>query len=529
MGLAHSLELRALFGVGLPFAQRPDMRQLLAFVAAVGVSACAEKSGDFANPPGAGGSIMPSAGASGSTMQAAGAGGTGTQAAGSSGTAMQTAGAAGAVVAPACTQSTPPADATNLYVEFPGDIHTYNEPSGASSIDGYVFVERVQPDRIDLVDASGQRVSVGAAKPAFGGLAVGSRLWLTSYLHATRDNPYAYRRRAVRFTLRTDRDGPILAAAMEQMHEQGSALLGVPMAIRPHCSVSLPSFGVSQVTKADCSVVEQRFDVLVSTEPPVQILPGARVEASLGASVYELTLWGATNVSYPDSSCAPADWSPSVGFALDVVARGFAALAATAPVVAEQLPLCRLGTDPAVFSMDLEGLDWSGIVNGTLESSMVPASTQGNEVVFALPSLGRISVNASSPGDRAILERGRWFTMASSRNYLIREAEGGRVIAAQLAGAPSSALTGVARYDLLGVSAAVEAKCEWMSAACRDNGAVEARLLYDVILGGATNQRLTSHTRGTVTLDAQAYAAWIAVTPDCTETPMMNSTFLVQD
>lgn len=269
--------------------------------------------------------------------------------------------------------------------------------------------------------------------------------------------------------------------------------------------------------------------MLLSTDPPVQVLPGTRVEASLGANAYELTLWSAANTSYPEIACAPADWAPSVGFALDVVAREFASLAASAPIVAEQLPLCRLGTDPPLFSLEFAEFDWNGVTNGTLESSISDSSTTDNAVVLTLPSVGKIRVNTSSAEQRAVLLRGHWFTIAGWSNYLIREAQGGRVVAAQLDGGPSNAVSSAARYDLLGVTATVEAKCDWMAAACRNGKDIKARSLYDVVLSGATNQRLASHTRGSVALDGKAYAAWVAATPDCTETPTLHGTFLLDE
>lgn len=443
------------------------------------------------------------------------------------GSTADTAGAAGAEST--CTSGTLPADTIRLYFEAQGDVSAYSEPAGPKSFAGYVFAERVQPDRIDLVASSGQRMAIKATpKALFGGLSVGSRLWLSSYELVERDNPFAYRR-AMRFTLRTDQVGPILVASMQGLHEQGDPFLGTPLSIQPLCSVSLPSHGISRENKEPCSVVEQRFEVEASTDPPVRIVPGTRVEATLGGNAYDLVLWDATNIAYPDSTCAPADWAPTVGFALDVVSRDFEKLAASAPVSLESLPLCRLGTDAPSFTLDVEDLNWDSVMNGAVESSMTPDSVTGNAIVYALPSLGSVKVETSTPEQRSVLEKGRWFSMLNWRTYLIRESQGGRILSAQLMGGPSNASTGAAPYDLLGLSLTVEAKCEWMPAACRDGDTVKATSLYDVVLGGITSQRLASHTRETVQLDGHPYDAWIAVTPDCTLTPTITSNFLAKD
>lgn len=104
-----------------------------------------------------------------------------------------------------------------------------NPSSGDSqcTLEGYVFVERVEPQRLSLVSESEQRLSLASQgdSHSFDGIAVGTRFWLSASERMWRPNPYKSQR-WTRFSLRTEPDGPVLLAGLDGTKDGGEQLLG---------------------------------------------------------------------------------------------------------------------------------------------------------------------------------------------------------------------------------------------------------------------------------------------------------------
>jgi hypothetical protein len=415
-----------------------------------------------------------------------------------------------------------------------GPSASYGAPAQQSLVRGYVLVERAERRQLDVVDESGQRVSLSSdsASLSFAGIAVGTKFWLVAEVQTDRPNPFAYNR-SLSFSLRTEQNGPVLFASLEGQKEGGATLLDVPLAIESLCTdttaLSVP--GRSRETGAACTQSVERFEAVVSADPPVHILPGTRVTAPINGASYELTLGSASYTTYSDWTCAPSDWAPSVGLDLDIVASNWRELAANQPVEIAGLPACRLGTDLPLLEVDANQLEFSRIREGTAEFAISLESSAGDALKFVSPDYGTLLATGVSAEARAVLERARWFSMSNYFGYVLRESEGGRALAVVYWGSFSELRNLVQRADVLGLSIDAEPRCDWVAEACSSDGVVRPFSVSDIVFGGEDAQRIASHERTTVTAGttATAFDAWVAVDPSCSVDPPVRATFLVHE
>jgi hypothetical protein len=119
-----------------------------------------------------------------------------------------------------------------------------------------VFVERFESQTTDvgdgpvskltflLVDETGQRMRLSAMAPSlsFASVPLGTQFWLDAYAIIQRANPFAYHR-SMRFSLRTEENGPVVFASLQGTKEGGDVLLGVPLSFQSRCIATLASTG----------------------------------------------------------------------------------------------------------------------------------------------------------------------------------------------------------------------------------------------------------------------------------------------
>jgi hypothetical protein len=328
------------------------------------------------------------------------------------------------------------------------------------------------------------------------------------------------------FSLRTAQDGPVLLASLEGMKETDDGLLGVPLTFSSLCSSSA-SDGRTSSIGAPCTFNTELFEGTLETDPPVRILPGTRVDATIDGNSYELALWSAGYTDVSDVTCRPADWEPSLGLDLDVVARDWQALSANQTVDTAALPACRLRSDIKLFTIDADQLDWDEIAMGNAEFAISSVSSVGDTISFS-SALGPLLVTGVTPQGRTVLERGRWFS-TSGGQVVIRESEGGQPLAITLSGPVAELAAFTARSDVLGSSLRVEPRCEWMSNACQVGGKPQAISLYDVVYSGGA-QRVAADERGVVDIGGRQFDVWATVNKPCGAEPrIIDATLLTRE
>jgi hypothetical protein len=252
-----------------------------------------------------------------------------------------------------CFSGTVSRDSISLEMVFPEAVDSYSVPPVPSTVKGDVIVARVDSQiatyndgpvsrqTLYLVDETGQKLSLSAeaSSLSFEGIKVGTQFWLDAYAIVIRSNPYAYHR-SMRFSLRTEQNGPVVFASLQGTEEDGDVLLGVPLSVQSRCIATSVSHygGISSVTGQACTQSNELFDVVLDTSEPIRIAPGTTKQVTVSENLYDLTLWSASNVTFSERPCTPADFAPSLELKFDVIAKSWQELVAQQPVTPEQLP-----------------------------------------------------------------------------------------------------------------------------------------------------------------------------------------------
>ncbi len=452
---------------------------------------------------------------------AAGSGTGGATAGAASGSGGSDAAASGGSGGDQCAALAVPSEAHSLSLTFPFEVIAV-----PTSVDGYVFVEGSAPGELDLVSEAGQRMAIGISPPnaALTGLPIGSRLWFSGYALAEQPVPWVYRR-GVHFALRTDERGPLLLAAIEDMLLSGDTLLGIPLDVRSRCTALSVLDQRSPSTGELCTISTEYFEVAISSDPPVTLAPGSVATVAIGGDAYDLALLSGEDKTYPDPSCQPNDSQRALSLQFTLVAEDLAGLLANQPVFAESLPACRMGTDTPPFQLDSASLNWSALSAPPSDSPMSIYGSDADSVTFALPNLGMLTARGLSMQGRAMLERARWFSWVAYSQYVIRDGDGGRVLALESAGALSKLSALAEGVDVLGLQMSAEPRCDWIPAACSSQGAS----LFDVVYADRPGHRVPSQQRTTVTSAAGSYDAWVGVEPSCGLDPFVSAAFLATE
>jgi hypothetical protein len=449
---------------------------------------------------------------------------------------------AGGGTANTCVSGSVPKDSVRLALDFLGAVDNYLMTPVPSSVKGKVFVERFESQTTDfgdgpvskltflLVDETGQRMRLSAMAPSlsFASVQLGTQFWLDAYAIVQRANPFAYHR-SMRFSLRTEENGPVVFASLLGTKEGGDVLLGVPLSFQSRCIATLasPYGGISRTSGKACQQSAELFDAVLEIAEPLRISPGTTVPLTLNENPYDLTLWSASYVTFPDVGCTPADWAPSVELALDVTAKNWQTLIAAQPVFPEQLPSCRTATDTRLFTLDSQ-LEWDNVSLGNAEYAVQIADSSASSLTFSSPTYGSVTLREISEASRPILARGRWVSLIDYQNIVIRENEGGSPVAVSLSGTVSELNDLMSRVDILGLSVAIEPRCDWMSDVCSTGGGKGAMSLYDVIYSDSDSHRITSDGRTTVEVNGRTFDVWFSIEPSCKTDPVANATFVAR-
>ncbi|HWA72725.1 MAG TPA: hypothetical protein VG937_10330 [Polyangiaceae bacterium] len=428
----------------------------------------------------------------------------------------------------ACAVSTLPSDLGRFSVDF---VDNPTSSDSKITLEGYVFVERVEPHRFFLVSESEQRLSLASQgdSASFDGIAVGTRFWLSASERMWRPNPFNSQRWS-RFSLRAEPDGPVLLASLDGTKDGGEQLLGVPITFEPWCSTMEASFfgGVSQTTGKACTEAVDLFQARVEADEPFSMLPGTRATTSIGGTSYDLTLWTARYATYPDPGCRPEDWEPSLELLFGATAQNWRELAADQPVDDTQLPECRLGTDARLFSADLNSIDWPSMQPGNVEVALSLLSASDDTVRFSTTT-GTLAVSGLSAEARVVVERGRWLSGIAFSTGVIRESEAGPPLAIFHYGPISKLSEVTARADVLGTTLTLEPRCTWQTAACQEGATTKPLPLYDVVYGSGDNQRAASYERTQLSAGSRQFDAWVGVSSMCNSDPYVDATFVARE
>jgi len=439
-----------------------------------------------------------------------------------------------------CPIGTLPAGAPKVNFEISGQAWEQPGAPLGDTLDAAVLVERVSigdssigNQSIYLVGGDGQRYVISVDSPSVDPtkLARGSKLWLTAFERIAAANPFAVPHRLMQFTLRTEQNGPILLAGLQGFKPDDDSLLGLPLSTASWCSAVTPSGNKSYTTGEPCSVTVERFAVTINaSSSPVEISPGSSVTVTLGTQVYDASLRDAETAYFSDFGCAPEDWEQQVSLWLDVAPRNWDDLVSNISVAENELPACVVGSDAPPFAVRMDWLDESNVTARAVESAMTPTAGAGGAVEFDLPSLGKLLIAGLSVEGQAVLSQGRWLSSDTVgqdlNNFVIRDGQGGKLLAAVFGGYSTDVFASVASAERLGVSITLEPRCEWMSVDCGGSSALRTLYAYDVVYGDTTDHRVSSHTRTRVAAIGGQFDAWLGIAPNCFAAPSVHAVFL---
>jgi hypothetical protein len=360
---------------------------------------------------------------------------------------------------------------------------------------------------IYLVSAGGQRyvISVNSAGVFPTQLRRGSKLWLSGYERA--DAPIAEGpSRQMQFTLRTEQNGPLLIAASRGFFPSGDTWLGVPVSIARWCSERIPS-----TDSEDCWTTREYYALTISATPAVELPPNTAARMTLGTENYDVALRD--------------------GLILSVSSRNWESLVSNVKVVESELPTCVLGTDAPPFAARMETKNAS-VTSNLTESAITPLPSTGDTLEFSVPSLGTLSLVGLSTEGRTTLAQAQWISIDTTHfdftNFVLRDKQGGRVLAATYYGSAKDVAASIARADGLGLglSTSIEPRCGWTNVDCKGSGTLQTLYSYDVVYGDAVDHRIPSHMNTLVAANGGNYVAWFGITPVCTGEPVVRAAFL---